>query len=169
MKTLIALPAVALTVIISGTAAADPPRPALDALLPDTTCEFVTLPDLNRWDDARFRTFGVFLEHSAPQPYLRDAEPRRVQLYDMPAPLAAAPSSRYVAEQIKPAAGEPVDLRWFVQPFLRAEAARVIVPWPKKQGKDPLKILKPEGFHAIKAAGGCAGFGPGERLLTYRS
>src|SRR4051794_24362396 len=90
MKITIALASVALTVIISATAAADPPRPALDTLLPDTTCEFVTLPDLNRWDDARFRTFGLFLEHSAAQPYLRDAEPRWVQLYELPAALGVS-------------------------------------------------------------------------------
>ena len=78
-------------------------------------------------------------------------------------------SYRYVVDHTKAAPGEPDDIHWFVQPFLRAEAARVVVPWPKKQGKDPLTILKPEGFGAIKAIGGRAGFGPGERLLTYRT
>src|SRR5260221_4084365 len=87
MKSLIALPIVALTMLFAGAAAADPPRPDLDTLLPDTTCEYVTIPDLHRWNEERFRRFGVFLEHSAAQPYLRDTEPRWVRLYELPAAL----------------------------------------------------------------------------------
>src|SRR5260221_8484523 len=90
MKSLIALPIVALTMLFAGAAAADPPRPDLDTLLPDTTCEYVTIPDLHRWNEERFRRFGVFLEHSAAQPYLRDAEPRWVQLYELPAALGVS-------------------------------------------------------------------------------
>src|SRR5262249_46642357 len=40
--------------------------------------------------------------------------------------LIKLPSYRYIAEQTKPAAGETVDIQWFVQPFMRAEAARLV-------------------------------------------
>jgi hypothetical protein len=278
---------VALTFLV-GSTAAQPIRPAFDTVLPARTCECVLVPDLGRWDFRRIRTFGIFLEHSLLERYLRDLEPRWRQLYGLSAAigenwlgiraasgggaawavvvpandnrvawvllldtrgkatardalmsrlaattksaggtvetthaadlgedrelttytasdqsktyhvnldemwvvtndrevlsgmvgrwgkssadsLANHPSYQFVKEQTKMEKDEPVDVRWFVRPFLRAQAGRLIVPWPKKQGQDPLKILQPEGFDAILASGGCAGFGNGERLLTYRS
>src|SRR5262249_21875594 len=87
MKTLVTSAAVVLTLALASATAADPPRPAFAAILPDTTCELVTVADLAKWDDDRFRTFGAFVEYSYVERCMRDVEPRWHRLFELPSAL----------------------------------------------------------------------------------
>ena len=46
------------------------------------------------------------------------------------------------------------DLRWYVDPFGYARAARSLTDSSKRRGKDFLKILTEQGFDAIQGVGG---------------
>src|SRR5262249_19887742 len=87
MKNFVTSTAVALTLALASATAADPPRPAFAAILPDTTCELVTVADLAKWDDDRFRPVGAFVEYSYVERCMRDVEPRWHRLFELPSAL----------------------------------------------------------------------------------
>ena len=70
--------------------------------------------------------------------------------------LAALPAFASVIARCQKAAGEQAPhVRWFVEPFGYVEATRVANPdAPRRRGTDMLKILKNDGFTAIKGVGG---------------
>ncbi len=70
--------------------------------------------------------------------------------------LSALPAFKSVIARCQKATGEQVPhARWFVEPFGYVEATRIANPdAPRRRGTDMFKILKNEGFTAIKGAGG---------------
>lgn len=58
--------------------------------------------------------------------------------------------------------GAPAHIRWFVEPFGYAETMRAAAGGRKKRGMDPLKLLRNQGFDAIKGVGGFVSFSVGE-------
>jgi hypothetical protein len=70
--------------------------------------------------------------------------------------LSALPAFSAVVARCQKAAAEQVPhVRWFVEPFGYVEATRIANPdGPRRRGTDMLKILKNDGFTAIKGVGG---------------
>lgn len=52
----------------------------------------------------------------------------------------------------------PAHIRWFVEPFGYAETMRAAAGGRKERGTDPLKLLRNQGFDAIKGVGGFVSF-----------
>lgn len=73
--------------------------------------------------------------------------------------LKDLPAFKSVADRCEKAFGDaPVHLRWFVEPFGYAETMRAAVGGRKKRGTDMLKLLRNQGFDAIKGFGGFVSF-----------
>ena len=70
--------------------------------------------------------------------------------------LSALPAfAAVIARCQKAADGQVPHVRWFVEPFGYVEATRIANPdAPRRRGTDMLKILKNDGFTAIKGVGG---------------
>jgi hypothetical protein len=60
-------------------------------------------------------------------------------------------------------------VRWFVEPFGYAEAARAAQGGRRKRGTDLLKILPSQGFNAIQGIGGHISFATDQTELVHRT
>ncbi len=69
---------------------------------------------------------------------------------------------------------EPVHMRWFMEPFGRAEAMQADAPKPAnapkgKEKRDWLKVLRGQGFDAIKGVGGVLSFSTADCDMVARA
>lgn len=61
------------------------------------------------------------------------------------------------------------DARWFVEPFGCADASRMVMEPEMKRGRDMLKILRNQGFTAVKGMGGYVNLGVNDYELLHRT
>ncbi len=72
-----------------------------------------------------------------------------------PASLANVDAYKISSENLKTAAGEEKPhVRWFVDPFRYVEVRRAMTAAKRKRGTDMLKVLRNQGFAAVKSAAG---------------
>lgn len=72
-----------------------------------------------------------------------------------PASLANVEAYKISSESLKTAAGEDKPhVRWFVDPFRYVEVRRAMSAAKRKRGTDLLKVLRNQGFAAVKSAAG---------------
>ncbi len=91
-----------------------------------------------------------------------EGEPRD-SLLQLPAYEAVMQRCRQGAAELEPQA------RWFVEPLGLLEAIRVIRPREESEGTDVLKVMKNQGFTAIRGAGGFINFCTGDYDLLHRT
>jgi len=73
--------------------------------------------------------------------------------------LKDLPAYKTTMAKCEKAFGEsPAHIRWFVEPFGYAETMRAAAGGRKERGTDPLKLLRNQGFDAIKGVGGFVSF-----------
>jgi len=78
------------------------------------------------------------------------------------------PAFKAIEARCKKAFGEtPAHIRWFVEPFGYAETMRAAAGGRKKRGTDPLKLLRNQGFDAIKGLGGYVSFSVNENEAQH--
>lgn len=84
--------------------------------------------------------------------------------------LASVPAFEYVQERAKQAAGDTRHhVRWFIEPFGYAEAARAAQGGKRKRGTDLLKILQTQGFTAAQGIGGTIFFATSGTEILHRT
>jgi hypothetical protein len=89
---------------------------------------------------------------------------------DAPGALSDVVAYQVAMKNLTTAAG-PVkpELRWFVDPFRYAEVSRAMSAHKRKRGTDALKVLRNQGFDAIKGAGGFVSLMSGENDIEHRT
>jgi hypothetical protein len=84
--------------------------------------------------------------------------------------LASIPAFEYTMQRsTKEAGGIHHHVRWFVEPFGYAEAARAAQGGKKKRGQDLLKIVQSQGFTAIQGIGGYVFFATSDVEVLHRT
>ena len=85
--------------------------------------------------------------------------------------LRTLPAYASIMERCHAAAGELTpQIRWFIEPFGYAEIARTNNPdGQRRKGTDMLKILRNEGFAAIKGIGGYVNFASDHYEVLHRT
>lgn len=83
--------------------------------------------------------------------------------------LASLAAFASIMKKCAAASDTPPHLRWFVEPFGYAEAARAAQGGRRKRGTDLLKILPSQGFNAIQGVGGYLFFATDQTELLHRT
>lgn len=87
-----------------------------------------------------------------------------------PNTLAEVPAYAVSMKKVAAAAGETKPhLRWFADPFRYAEVNRAINAAKRKRGTDALKVLRNQGFDAVKGAGGFVTLSDGSHDILHRT
>jgi hypothetical protein len=82
--------------------------------------------------------------------------------------LADNPAFKAVAAHCGAVDGQPVNLRWFLDPIGLADVGQAAAP-PSRSGDRTLATLKKQGFDAVKGVGGIATVEAGANDLVYRA
>jgi hypothetical protein len=84
--------------------------------------------------------------------------------------LASLPAFEHaMGQSAKAAEGTRHHVRWFVEPFGYAEAARAAQGGKRKRGTDILKILQTQGFTAAQGIGGTIFFATSDTEVLHRT
>ncbi len=84
--------------------------------------------------------------------------------------LKDLPAYKATLADCEKAFGEtPAHIRWFVEPFGYLETMRAAAGGRKKRGTDMLKVIRNQGFDAIKGAGGFVSFSVNDTEAQHRT
>jgi hypothetical protein len=84
--------------------------------------------------------------------------------------LDKLPAFQAVMQRCKQGAGDLVpQVRWFAEPLGLASALQILYPPKEPQDQDMVKVLKTEGFDAIKGVGGFLNLTVGQYDLLHRT